>query len=94
MRARRLVSVSCCACSTLYSSSACWLPLPAAPTEAVGGAGDLEAPTVWTTLGLYQGLLLLLFALKPVAPLRLLEVVLVGRAGLKMPPPWRSRCCC
>jgi hypothetical protein len=68
MRARRLCCVSCCACSTLYSISTCWLAAPpaaAAAAEAEGaGAGDLAAAPC-TTLGPYQGLLLVL---RPASP--------------------------
>lgn len=65
MRARRLCCVSCCACSTLYSISTCWLAAPPAAAQVDGaGAGDLAAAPC-TTLGPYQGLLLLL---RPASP--------------------------
>lgn len=103
MRARRLTSVSCCACMTLYSSSTC--PLMAAAAGAAGeGAGDLPAPHAadavlpGTTLGPYQGLVLVLRAFRPPGLNLLPGVVLPptppGRGLLKMLPPARARCCC
>jgi hypothetical protein len=89
----------------LYSSSTCWLTPPRCPTPPAcaaaaawpqgDGTRDLPA-TPATTLGAYQGLLLL-----PLMPLlRLKAPALPGvlTAGLRLPKtdpaPGRARCCC